>query len=172
MLAGRKLGSCLREGVRDSALLPCKVSEDERDMFFRNTGRPNRLQDCMTSQPRRSLSIFPSWKSPIAYGWFYIVIKMCAYYYIKWTKLTLPLFKALTAAWWLDLLANFHLSDTLRRLVWLPERGISPLEGLCLHGHIHASNGIRSNDPSIRAVKTHALDRAATANGRQCRSYL
>jgi hypothetical protein len=30
------------------------------------------------------------------------------------------------------------------------------------YAHIHASRGIRTNDPSVGAAKTHALDRMVT----------
>jgi hypothetical protein len=59
--------------------------------------------------------------------------------------------------------------------VGLLGRGISPSQGLYLHAEqhkhrinedIHASSGIRTQDPSVRAGETvHALDRAEAVIG-------
>jgi len=52
--------------------------------------------------------------------------------------------------------------NLFRHLVGLPAREISPTQGLYLHRttehsktrtHIHASTGIRTRDPSVRAVE-------------------
>jgi hypothetical protein len=61
-----------------------------------------------------------------------------------------------------------------RYFVGLIGQGISPSQGLYLHRttqhrktrtDIHALSGIRTHDSSIRAIKTHAPDRAATVTG-------
>jgi hypothetical protein len=45
-------------------------------------------------------------------------------------------------------------------------RGISPFRGRYLHTDIHASSGIRTQDPSVRTgEEVHVLDSAATVIG-------
>jgi hypothetical protein len=61
-----------------------------------------------------------------------------------------------------------------RQMAGLLGRVIGLSQGLYLHRttqhrntrtHIHALSGIQTHDPSVRAIKTHAPDRAATVTG-------
>jgi hypothetical protein len=71
------------------------------------------------------------------------------------------------------------LLNLFKHLVGLLGQGISPTWGLYLHRtaqhrktrtNIHASNDVRTHNPNFRAIKAHALDRAATVTGTKLRA--